>query len=166
MLSDEAPGSSGIRSLPKAFSADYGILDHHLHPQRYPDRLSIPAIKQRVSVENKKSMMDIAKSVATLERWLWAKFGEERNIEEIPAAELDSYLAEFYPILRKESGEPYHVKSLFNLRYCLDRFLRDRGYQHSISKSQAFERSQFAFKAVKKVTLALAPGSGAGTLWE
>ncbi|XP_064596622.1 uncharacterized protein LOC135463294 [Liolophura sinensis] len=163
---DAAPGPSGIMTSPKVCGADYGVLDHHLHPQRYPDRLSIPAIKQRVNVENKKSMMDIAKSVATLERWLWAKFGEERNIEEIPAAELDSYLAEFYPILRKESGEPYHVKSLFNLRYCLDRFLRDRGYQHSISKSQAFERSQFAFKAVKKVTLALAPGSGVGSLWE
>lgn len=92
----------------------------------------------------------IIKAISTLERWWWAKFGEERPIENMDPVDLNRYLEQFFPILRRPSGEEYNKDSLTNFRSYLDRFLREKGYPYSISKSVEFASSQLAFTSKRQ----------------
>lgn len=90
-------------------------------------------------------------AVSIFERWLFENFHPEvatkyEKIEEIPVEELDEYLSQFWPTVKKQNGADYQVESLVQLRTRLDRHLRHAGYSQSIVKSQCFARSQKAFK--------------------
>lgn len=117
----------------------------------YPARLSKRAIRERVVQSGEKSQQTVTNLVGavwTFERWLWKK-DEAREFEKIPAEELDRYLETFFGILKKQNGTDYDLGSFIRFRSYLDRYLKEHGYPHSISKSPAFCRSQAAFRARK-----------------
>lgn len=131
----------------------YGSVDMFLYPRVFPERLSARNIRARVVSAEKKpphTVLDIVKAVTTLERWLWNKYKESRNVEEIPAEELDAYLAEFFQILKRPNGQRYGPASISNYRHHLDRFLKDHQYPYSLSKSREFANSQRALLEARK----------------
>ncbi|XP_064597110.1 uncharacterized protein LOC135463663 isoform X3 [Liolophura sinensis] len=90
-------------------------------------------------------------AVSIFERWLFENFHPEvatkyDKIEDIPVEELDEYLSQFWPTVKKQNGADYQVESLVQLRTRLDRHLRHASYSQSIVKSHCFAKSQKAFK--------------------
>ncbi|XP_064596655.1 uncharacterized protein LOC135463325 [Liolophura sinensis] len=114
-------------------------------PERFNNR-SIRARIVNVSQKPDQTIGNLVSAVGTLERWMWKKHGEERLIEDMPVEVLDSYLVGFFTHIKKPDGRDYSSESLLNLRGFLERFLREKGYPSSISKSAVFSRSQTAFK--------------------
>ncbi|XP_064596998.1 uncharacterized protein LOC135463599 isoform X11 [Liolophura sinensis] len=72
--------------------------------------------------KSKATVRNIANAVGVLERWLLQHYKENRNVENIPPAELDRYLCEFYRVIKKPSGQDYDSLSFVNLRSCIHRF--------------------------------------------
>lgn len=95
-------------------------------------------------------------AVGVLESWLLDTRDEKRVIEDIPAAELDSYLSDFFSLVKKPNGEDYDPGSYRNLRSFIDRFLKEKGYPHLIKRSPLFKKSRTAFEARKQVLVRLA----------
>lgn len=129
---------------------------HHLYPNVYPARLQSAVIRKRVeSYTDQKSeftVRDMVKTMRMLERWMWSKYGDDRQTETIPASELDAYLAEFYRVVRKESGEEYGPVSFRKLHYCIKRFLSESGYECCMMTSGKFMQSRTAYcKRLKKL---------------
>ncbi|XP_064597429.1 uncharacterized protein LOC135463895 [Liolophura sinensis] len=124
-----------------------------LYPQQYPDFLKDETIRSRIlDIESKSNdtVVHLVRTVATLERWMWYKYDECRRIEDLPAKTLDKYLEEFYPLLRKPSGEDYTPDAFSNFRYYVERFLKMHKYPHSVSKSHAFLKSSLSFRRARK----------------
>lgn len=118
-----------------------------------PERLRNKNIRARIRNLEQKSVPtigNIVNSVGILERWIWKEYGDGRNIEAMPPEELDSYLTEFFPTLKKPNGEDYDADSWTNFRSYLDRFLKEHNYPCSISKSVTFAESQRVFKTKRK----------------
>lgn len=116
----------------------------------YPPNITASGIRERIpdlEAKTSASVRNIVNAVGILERYLWEKFRESRGIENIPAKELDTYLADFFPKLKKPLGGEYDPASLVKLRSYLERFLREKNYPYSIGKSREFLESQVAFQA-------------------
>lgn len=125
---------------------DMGSTRDHLYPCTYPARLHGSSIRARVPCVSSQTATKMVRAVATLERWMWSKYGETRRIETIPPPELDAYLAEFWQGLVRENGTDFLPVSLRKYRYCLDRFLVSNDYPESITTSLAFPQSQSAYQ--------------------
>ncbi|XP_064596620.1 uncharacterized protein LOC135463292 isoform X5 [Liolophura sinensis] len=97
-----------------------------------------------------KTMNDLAYAVLTLERWIKDRTQKTIRIEELEPEELDSYLADFFPALKKADGSDYDIRYVSKLRCCIDRFLKEKSYPHSIETSDLFTVSQCAFSVVKQ----------------
>lgn len=115
-----------------------------------------------VVMERSRSHCQTAKNIqsaaTTFERWLASKEKSNRRpMEQIPPAELDRYLSDFFSTVKKRSGQDYNSDTLLSLRSYIDRYLREKGYPCSITKSDVFANSQMAFK-VRRQELA---GGGA-----
>lgn len=122
----------------------------HLYPSVFPPRLQTSVIKARVEgagdPKATSTMLDVVKAVSVLERWMWSKYSELRQVETILPAELDQYLQEFYKVLKKGSGRDYEPSTLKKYRFCVGRFLKENGYAHCPVTSSMFEGSRRAFK--------------------
>lgn len=92
---------------------------------------------------------NIASAVGTLQHWLLTTYREPRVIEVIPPAELDAYLEAFFAVITKPNQQNYEPESFKNVRSNIERFLQEKGYQGSITKSPSFRRSQLAFRRRK-----------------
>lgn len=102
-------------------------------------------MKARIAnIESKSSTTvgNLVGAVSKLENWLASNHQDFRNIEEIPPAELDSYLVTFFSILKNRHGCDYDPESFSNFRSFLERFLKERGYPASLSSSSVFSQSQ------------------------
>ncbi|XP_064606266.1 uncharacterized protein LOC135471122 isoform X3 [Liolophura sinensis] len=85
--------------------------------------------------------------VKVFERWLQCEpYCDFRPIEDIPPPELNNYLADFFPMVKTQSGEEFTPKSLCRLRSSLERYLRDQNYPESITHSDVFLSSKLAYK--------------------
>lgn len=85
--------------------------------------------------------------VKVFERWIQCEpFCDFRPIEDIPPPELNNYLADFFPMVKTQSGEEFTPKSLCRLRSSLERYLRDQSYPESITHSDVFLSSKLAYK--------------------
>lgn len=71
---------------------------------------------------------------------------EERKLLDIPAEELDDYLATFFSNVRRRDGSNYLPKSFKTIREAITRHLKETGYPHYIVQSPLFSKSQQAFK--------------------
>ncbi|XP_064596747.1 uncharacterized protein LOC135463418 [Liolophura sinensis] len=108
--------------------------------------LHTPMIMER-SRSNCQTAKNIQSAATTFERWLAVKEKSNRRpMEHIPPAELDKYLTDFFSTVKKRSGQDYNSDTLLSLRSYIDRYLREKGYPCSITKSDVFANSQVAFK--------------------
>lgn len=103
-----------------------------------------------VAKKRPKTLNDLAYAVLTLERWIKGRTQKTVRIEELEPEELDSYLADFFPALKKADGSDYDIRYVSKLRCCIDRFLKEKSYPHSIETSDLFTVSQCAFSVVKQ----------------
>lgn len=99
-------------------------------------------------------------SAKALHNWLMIgpRF-ERRPVNEIPPAELDVYLTEFFATVRKADGTDYLPLSFQALRTAIGHFLSMKGYTHAISTSSLFRGSQAAYQARKRHLRAVAASS-------
>lgn len=104
---------------------------HELRKMRIKNRDRIP----------RKSITNMVGAVTTFERWLWSQpYHDNRTITKIPPAELDTYLAEFFKTVSKESGENYRYGTFASMRYHMERYLKEAGYPVSLM-SPIFSKS-------------------------
>lgn len=127
----------------------------YLYPRAYPNRLSKEAVRRRVSnvglPKSQQTIINMVTIVCRLERWWWLKYNERRQVERMPAEELDAYLTEFFTVLVRPDGQEFDVCHLSKARSNLDRFLRECGYAYSISKSEKFRESQAVVKNRRQI---------------
>ncbi|XP_064597496.1 uncharacterized protein LOC135463955 [Liolophura sinensis] len=89
-------------------------------------------------------------AVRGLQSWLRTRFAEDhRRIEDMPPAELDEYLAEFFSDIKTRDGGEYHPSSFNSLRSAIERYLQQKDYGYSIISSSVFKKSQQSYKARK-----------------
>ncbi|XP_064597378.1 uncharacterized protein LOC135463852 isoform X4 [Liolophura sinensis] len=95
------------------------------------------------------TIRNIVTCVRTFERWLSeGPYGDNRPMVEIPPAELDQFLADFYRSIKTPQGTEYKLQSKLCLRSNLDRYLKHNEYP-SIVSSSVFHKSQNAFRGWK-----------------
>ena len=94
--------------------------------------------------------------VRVLMRWLAENRGETRLPEHIPAPELNAYLEDLWPSLRKADGSKYTLTTFPGIRSRLNSYLREKsGGRLSLDNSD-FETSNMAFaKAMESLRLQL-----------
>lgn len=109
-------------------------------------------IRQRISnleSKPKSTVRNLVSAVRSFECWLDSHYAKPedkgRNIEDIPPKELDEYLVDFFAVVTKQSGKQYDRDSFKSVRSYLDRFLKERQYPYSISKSGMFVKSQESY---------------------
>lgn len=93
---------------------------------------------------------DLVAAAGTLECWLVQAKGDQRKVETIPPPELDSYLAEFFPLLKRRDGADYDPGGFSNFRSSMDHYLIRKKYPASLRHSKVFSRSQSVFKFKRK----------------
>ena len=79
-----------------------------------------------------------------------AREKENRKIEDLPPAELDTYLSRFLLTERKKSGEEYKPATLKGIISSVERYLKKRGYSDSIITGQPFAKTLDALKSKQK----------------
>lgn len=117
--------------------------------KQYPSHLHRDAVRKRIVAFDNKSphvIRNIVNVVCTLERWLWRTHEESRRVETLPPMELDTYLTEFFSVLKKPTGDDYDPHSFKGFPTNLDRFLKEHSYPVSIKKSSTFSNSQSAYR--------------------
>ena len=75
---------------------------------------------------------------------------EERNIENIPAAELQQLTKKFVLGVRKKNGEEYEPSSLRGFLQSVDRYLRKKGCTFSLLNDKEFCEVQDILKKKQK----------------
>ena len=88
-----------------------------------------------------------------------AREKENRKIEDLPPAELDTYLSRFLLTERKKSGEEYKPATLKGIIASVERYLKKRGYSDSIITGQPFAKTRDALKSKQKQLKRLGKGT-------
>ena len=76
--------------------------------------------------------------------------GEERLPEAIPPETLNNLLAVFFMSVRKVNREEYQPSTLRDMQSSFERYLREKGYKHSIISDRDFEKSRRTLIAKQK----------------
>ena len=76
---------------------------------------------------------------------------EMRNAEDIPPQELDPYLSMFFSVVKKHDGHDYEPASLRGMLCSIERYLRMKGYQCSITRDVAFNNTRNTLKNKQKI---------------
>ena len=84
---------------------------------------------------------------------------EERNIENIPAAELQQLAKKFVLGVRKKNGEEYESSSLRGFLQNVDRYLRKKGCTFSLLNDKEFCEVQDILKKKQKQLKAIGKGN-------
>ena len=85
--------------------------------------------------------------VNKLKKFLMIEKEEIREIHNIDAAELNSYLSEFFYLLKKNDNEDYEPSSICAIRAAIDRHLRENYYPNSIMNDKEFDRTRQVINA-------------------
>lgn len=85
---------------------------------------------------------------------VWSRFcgtiKEERNLEEIPATELNVLLCRFFMTITKKDGSVYEPVSLTSFQRSVQRYLNDTNSSLNIFKDQEFAKSREVLVARKR----------------
>ena len=76
---------------------------------------------------------------------------EMRKAEDIPPQELDPYLSMFFSVVKKHDGHEYEPASLRGMLCSVERYLRMKGYQCSITRDAAFNNTRNTLKNKQRV---------------
>ena len=105
--------------------------------------------EQRPENTKKKTLYDIN---------IWKRYlssaGEERNIEDIPAKDLNLHMCRFFMEIKKKDGEQYEPTTLTSFQRSLQRYLNDHGSTLNIVKDQQFSLSRDALSKKKRAVIA------------
>lgn len=82
--------------------------------------------------------------------WLSDKQNGSRNIEEIDGVTLNNYIGNYLLGLRKKDGSFYEPDTLTSYHRGIERYLRDKGYEHNLMKSDLFKSSRDVLAAQRK----------------
>ena len=104
--------------------------------------------EQRPENTKKKTLYDIN---------VWKRYltsaGDERNIEDIPAKDLNLHMCRFFMEIKKKDGEQYEPRTLISFHRSLQRYLNDHGSTLNIFKDQQFSLSRGALSSRKRQLL-------------
>ncbi|KAL9978606.1 hypothetical protein ACROYT_G016142 [Oculina patagonica] len=104
--------------------------------------------EQRPENTKKKTLYDIN---------VWKRYltsaGEERNIENIPAKDLNLHISRFFIEIKKKDGGQYEPTSLTSFHRSLQRYLNDHGSTLNILKDKEFSLSRDALSSRKRQLL-------------
>ena len=104
-------------------------------------------IEQKPKNTVKKTKSD----VGIFKRWLaQAVPTETRELEEISAVQLNSYLWSFYLTVKKRDGENYEPDSLLGIKNSIDRYLSEKNYPVSVCRGEEFKSSRNVLSAKGK----------------
>lgn len=76
---------------------------------------------------------------------------EMRKAEDIPPQELDPYLSMFFSVVKKHDGHEYEPASLRGMLCSIERYLRMKDYQCSITRDNAFNNTRNTLKNKQRV---------------
>ena len=76
---------------------------------------------------------------------------EMRKAEDIPPQELDPYLSMFFSVVKKHDGHEYEPASLRGMLCSIERYLRMKGYQCSITRDAAFSNTRNTLKSKQRI---------------
>ena len=95
----------------------------------------------------KNTIKNTDRDVRNVERWLWETQPELREIQEIPQAESDEYLSKIWISLRKQDGTEYEPSSLTQIKYSIERYLKEKTAGEISLRSKEFTKSNQALAA-------------------
>lgn len=158
-ITDSTTREDFRRAQPSA----YGVPWHGNPPQTLGNsHPTVPAEMRSFFISNVRSritdiqqkprqtVIQITSAVSALERWVWTMTSSHKHIETMQPTELDDHLATFFRNLRKPDGSEYDLAHLSKTRSYIERFLREKEYPWSITRSPEFQKSQLAFSMSKK----------------
>ena len=76
---------------------------------------------------------------------------EMRKAEDIPPQELDPYLSTFFSVVKKHDGNEYEPASLRGMLCSIERYLRMKGYQNSVTRDAAFHSTRNTLKNKQRI---------------
>ena len=79
--------------------------------------------------------------------------GEDRNIEDIPAKDLNLHMSRFFMEIKKKDGGQYKPTTVTSFHRSLQRYLNDHGSTLNILKDQQFPLSREALSSRKRQLL-------------
>ncbi|XP_062566734.1 uncharacterized protein LOC134229046 [Saccostrea cucullata] len=101
--------------------------------------------KFRLYMENKNTQRKTDTDVRIVISYL-RSVDENRNPEDVPAAELDRYLSTFFTIVKKHDGNDYEPASLRGMLCSIERYLKMKNYVSSVTRDAAFVGTRQALK--------------------
>ena len=93
-----------------------------------------------LNVEENKNTKRKTEGYLTLVLAFLATEKEYRKLEDLPPAELDTYLSRFLLSVRKKFGEEYEPTTLRGFIASVERHLKKQGYSDSIITGQPFAK--------------------------
>lgn len=120
---------------------------------------SLPAVAKEMS----QTTPSVSGAVSIFETWLReGPFQDQRKVDSLPPAELDTYLAGFFSTVKKKDGRDYSVSSLGALRTRIKQYLQRSGYPRSITDPLHFPISLEAFQERRQALSSLSQPSAQG----
>lgn len=137
------PGSFGHREL-KDYPASV------LHYVKHSDRRKENRLRRirNVSRLPKSYVEKLTWAVGIFEEWMWSRYGllNEPAAESLNPETLDAYLEEFFATVKRPSGQDYRKGTFEGVRFKIERYLKETGYENSIVSSPLFKRSRLAYR--------------------
>lgn len=67
---------------------------------------------------------------------------KEKNLEEFDTTQLDALIGNWLMTAKKDNGDNYEPDTLTSMHRCIDRYLTEANYKHSIVTSPLFDMSR------------------------
>ena len=103
-----------------------------------------------ISSENKNTKRKTETDMRIFSAYL-ISLKEMRKAEDIPPQELDPYLSMFFSVVKKHDGHEYEPASLRGMLCSIERYLRMKGYQNSITRDAAFNNTRNTLKNKQRI---------------
>jgi hypothetical protein len=103
-----------------------------------------------MSMRNSNTVRKTSTDVNKVAAWLQSK-NERRDICDIPSAELNTYLAQFFMTATKQNGEQYEPDTLKSIQCSINRFLAEKGSTVNIVEDAAFKHSRDVLQSKRKL---------------
>ena len=125
-------------------------LDFFTDPTNNNSTLNEQDVQQFVEQNrNKNTVNKTSRSLNVFYKWA-KSINENRNIDEIPASDLDNILAHFVIKIRKQNGDEYEPDTLTSFFRSFDRFLRQQGKTYDILTDRQFAKAREALASKRK----------------
>ncbi|XP_061180197.1 zinc finger MYM-type protein 3-like [Saccostrea echinata] len=103
-----------------------------------------------MNMRNPNTVRKTSTDVNKILTWLRSK-NRNRDICDIPAAELNTYLAQFFMTVTKQNGEQYEPNTLKSIQCSINRFLAEKGSNLNIIEDREFKHSRDVLLSKRKL---------------